>query len=55
MDDALEERFEAMGEDAIQKAETLDCSIEDFYRGLKTLIGTLQNRLDMAAEEGVEL
>lgn len=43
--------FEKIAQDAIEAAEAVDCSGEDFVKGLKIICGELGARLEAAKDE----
>lgn len=45
------EEFEKIAQDAILKAERVECSIEEFCEGLESMIQELQSRLEISREE----
>lgn len=46
MDEGLEEKFREIAEKAIEDAEAVDCSIEEFIEGLRTMAAALNDRAD---------
>ena len=52
-----EDDYTELAERAISRAEgrSRDDSIESFYRGLKSMIQTIQERLECASSDGVDL
>ena len=52
-----EDDYVELAEEAISTAEnrSSDDSIESFYRGLRTMIQTLQMRMECASGDGVDL
>ena len=52
-----EEAYVKLAEEAIAEAEgrSMNNSLESFYRGLQTMMQTLQARIDIASSEGVKL
>jgi len=51
----MDDEFGDIAEKAIEKAERVKGSIEDFYRGLRTMIQTLESRMECASADGVDL
>lgn len=50
---STDDPFAAIAQEAIEKAERVDCDLTTFYRGLLSMIGVLKNRVDDAQDEGV--
>lgn len=52
-----EDDYSELAEATISKAETRSRSdsIESFYRGLRTMIQTIQERMECASADGVDL
>jgi len=48
---SLEEAFEAIAQEAIEAAEKVECSLDDFVRGLDTMMQEIQGRHRAAEEE----
>jgi hypothetical protein len=44
-------RFEELAQEIIKKAEAVDCSLEEFYDGLKDIILALEDRRAVGFEE----
>ena len=55
MNQNTEDEFSELAEQIIQKAETIDCPIADFYYGLKLVAQEISRRLECAESDGVNL
>jgi hypothetical protein len=51
MDTRLEKKFDEIAREAIRKAELVDCSLEDFARGIWSIYHELKTRLELAIDE----
>ncbi len=49
--ESLEETFERLAEEAIEKASGVECSLSEFRDGLKTMIEALQMRVRQVGDE----
>jgi hypothetical protein len=55
MDERTEAKFEQIAADAIVRAESVDCGVEDFVEGMRSIFISIKERYDMACEEhGIE-
>lgn len=55
MDEVTEAKFEQIATDAIVRAERVECGVEDFVEGLRTMLISVKERYDSACEEhGIE-
>ena len=50
-DELLEETFEALAQEAIGKAEEVDCPLAQYRDGLKVMLEALRSRLEQVNEE----
>ncbi len=55
MEQRIEEKFTQIVEDALRRASSVDCSIVDYYAGLTIMREHVNNALDSAAADGVDL
>jgi hypothetical protein len=49
--DELGETFEELAQDAIREAEQIECSLEQFKDGLRTMRDAFQTRYEQVCEE----
>jgi hypothetical protein len=47
----VEDQFEKIAEDAILKAEKVDCSFDEFVGGLSGIMITIKERWELAVDE----
>jgi hypothetical protein len=47
----MDEEFEKIAQDAIEKAEAVNCEGEDFVAGLEVMLSLIQDRLESARDE----
>jgi hypothetical protein len=51
LNEIQEARFEQIGQDAVVRAESVPCDLEDFTQGLKIILETFKERYVLACEE----
>lgn len=49
MEDDIADEFDALAEQLIEQTESIDCPNADFYAGLRSIIRTLNDRLELEA------
>ena len=55
MDERTEAKFEQIASDAIVRAESVDCDVEDFVEGMRNIFISIKERYDSACEgHGIE-
>lgn len=48
---SLEDRFQSIASTAILDAELIECSLEEFLEGLKTMASELNSRVEQVTDE----
>lgn len=47
----LSDKFEKIAQTAIEEASKIECSLEEFYDGLDTMLSAIETRKDQVEEE----